>query len=127
MFIEKKFKNLTKGEKRILSDIRSNIVTSFNAIVNWEKNSIYESDINLTSDKEDEFPLSDEGLKRISNSIPNNIRWVDVEKYIRTALKPLEQEVWNNGHLQEVYYRWELHYLPIEKMFGKFKEGQLIK
>ena len=113
--INKNFNELKNEEKVYLKEVRSNIVNSFDAIVTY-------NNIDLTSGREDEFPLSEKDLKKIAYSIPHSSHWVDTEKYIKKALKPVKQEAWHDGVLEEEWYEWELDYLPLEKMFELFKE-----
>lgn len=55
--INKNFNELKNEEKVYLKEVRSNIVNSFDAIVTY-------NNIDLTSDKEDEFPLAEKDLKK---------------------------------------------------------------
>ena len=112
--IDKKFHELANGEREYLREERAKIVASFDSIVNF-------NEIHLTS-KDKEFPLSDDTLKEIGYAIPTDSYWVDAEIYIKKALKPVKQEAWHDGVLEEEWYEWELDYLPLEKMFELFKE-----
>ena len=113
--INKDFNELTKLEKELLQEVRIKIMAGFNSIIDY-------NGIDLTSSDEDDFPLSDKQLEQISYSVSAGIYWESVKEYIKTALVPTKQEAWHDGELEEVWYKWELHYLPLEKMFKMFKE-----
>ena len=112
--INKDFNELTKLEKELLQEVRIKIITGFDSIVDY-------SGIDLTSSNKEDFPLSDKQLEQISYSVSAGIYWESVKEYIKTALVPTKQEAWHDGELEEVWYEWELHYIPLKEMFNLFK------
>src|SRR5690625_2332180 len=120
--INKKYNELTNGEKAYLKEDRAKIIACFDAIVAWDNNPLYDDSISITSRCKTDFPLTDEQLEKLSYTIPVGSSWVDVEGYIKTALKPVKQESWHDGVLEESWYEWELDYLPLKEMFELFKQ-----